>query len=65
MKLIVILFLLAIVAALAMALVGVLRPGDAPRRTVRALTLRIGLSALLFGLLWLGVWQGWWRPHGV
>ena len=65
MKLIAILFLLAIIAALATALVGVLRPGGDPRRTARALTIRIGLSVLLFALLWLGVWQGWWRPHGA
>ena len=34
-------------------------------RVVRMLTIRIVLSLLLFGLLILGHWVGWLKPHGI
>ncbi len=35
------------------------------RRMVRALTVRIGLSILLFIVLWWTWKMGWMEPHGV
>ena len=35
------------------------------RRMVRALSIRIGLSMVLFGLLWLTWKLGWIEPHAV
>jgi hypothetical protein len=30
-----------------------------------ALTRRVGLSVLLIGLIGLGIWTGWIKPHGI
>ena len=35
------------------------------KRTVRALTWRIGLSVALILLVILGIYTGWIKPHGV
>lgn len=53
-KLVVVLMLLAIVGSLFTGLFFLYRDRGAGSRTVRALTLRIGLSILLFILLLLG-----------
>jgi hypothetical protein len=56
-KLLVIAVLLAIVVSLASGLVFLVKDKDDSRRVVRALTVRIVLSVLLFALLiaaWLG-----------
>ena len=57
--------LLAIVLSLGSALVHLVRhKGDSSEKKARALTIRIGLSILLFVLL-LVAWQlGWIHPHG-
>jgi len=57
--------LLAIVLSLASALVHLVRnKGESSQKMARALTIRIGLSVLLFVLL-LVAWQlGWIEPHG-
>jgi DUF2909 family protein len=57
--------LLAIVLSLGSALVQLVRhKGDSSEKMARALTIRIGLSILLFVLL-LVAWQlGWIQPHG-
>jgi hypothetical protein len=34
-------------------------------RTVKALTVRIILSLVLFALLMIGYWLGWLHPHGL
>ena len=34
-----------------------------PTQVVRALSFRIGFSLLLFVILWLGWFLGWWMPH--
>lgn len=55
MKIVVLLFIIAIVASLFFALRAMIRPNPrAPERTARALTIRIGLSLALFILLMLG-----------
>ena len=57
--------LLAIVLSLGSALVQLVRnKGESSLKMARALTIRIGLSILLFVLL-LVAWQlGWIQPHG-
>jgi DUF2909 family protein len=57
--------LLAIVLSLGSALVQLVRhKSDSSEKMARALTIRIGLSILLFVLL-LVAWQlGWIQPHG-
>lgn len=55
MKIVVLLFIIAIVASLFFAMRAMIRPNpQAPERTARALTIRIGLSLALFILLMLG-----------
>jgi hypothetical protein len=66
-KIIIVAFLLAIVTSLFSGLYFLLKDkgtGD-DRRTVRALTIRVGLS-IAFGLfLILSYFMGWIHPHGV
>ncbi|OHC65514.1 MAG: hypothetical protein A2045_00160 [Rhodocyclales bacterium GWA2_65_20] len=57
--------MLAILASLGMALVRLIKDRGQTTRTVRALTLRIGISILLFILLLVGVFTGIVVPHGV
>ena len=64
-KLIIILFLLAILYNLGAGLYYMIADKGKSDRTVNALTRRIGLSVLLFALLLLGVWTGVITPHGV
>lgn len=58
MKLLVILFLLAILGSLASALYFLVRDKGGSDRTVRALTWRVGLSISLFVLLMAGYYSG-------
>ncbi len=51
--------LIAIVASLASALWAMLRPGKDPKRMVKALSLRVGLSVALFVMLMAGYYFGW------
>jgi len=64
-KIVVVLFLLAIVASLGSGLFYLVRDKGSSDRTVRALTVRIGLSVLLFVLLMLGYVTGLLQPHGI
>lgn len=64
-KLVIILFLLAIVYNLGAGLYYMLSDKGRSDRAVNALTRRIGLSVLLFLLLLLGMWSGVITPHGV
>lgn len=58
MKIIIILFLLVIVGSLASALFYLVRDKGGSDRTVKALTIRVGLSVGLFLLLLLGYYLG-------
>lgn len=58
MRIVVIVLLMLIVASLASALVFLLRDQGKGSRTVRALTVRIGLSLALFVLLMAGFATG-------
>ena len=59
MKILVILFLVAIVGSLACALFFMVRDQGKSKRTVKALALRVGLSLTLFILLMAGYYFGW------
>lgn len=63
MKIIVALILVAVLASLASAMVFLVKDGGKTRRTVRALTVRISLSVLLFLFLLFGYWMGWFVPN--
>jgi hypothetical protein len=64
-KIIVILFLVAILGSLSSGLFYLIKDKGSSDRTVRALTLRISLSVLLFVLLMLGYLTGLLQPHGI
>lgn len=65
MGLIVVLLFVAILASLGSALYYLLRSRGSSSGVVRALTLRIGLSLLLFLLLMAAWYTGLIEPHGV
>jgi hypothetical protein len=69
MKLMIVLTLLAVLAALASAGVFMLRKprSDDPRGTAmaRALAVRVGLSVALFLVVLFCYWMGWIQPTGV
>ena len=58
MKIIIVLFLLVIVGSLASALFYLVRDKGGSDRTVKSLTIRVGLSVGLFILLMLGYYFG-------
>jgi len=59
MRIVVILFLVAIIASLASALVFLFRDQDRDsRRMVKALAVRVGLSIMLFVFLAIGYYSG-------
>lgn len=61
-KAIIILFLLTILYSLASSFFFLVRDKGEGDRTVRRLTWRIGLSLVLFALLWGGYQLGWIHP---
>ena len=64
-KIIVALFLIFIIGSLFSGLYYLVKDKGTSERTVRALTLRISLSVLLFILLMIGYATGLLQPHGV
>jgi len=62
MKFIIIIFLLTILYSLASAFVFLVRDRGRGDRMVRRLTWRIGLSLLLFVVLWGAYQMGWIEP---
>jgi len=64
-KIIIVLFLLFIVGSLFSGLFYLVKDKGTSERTVRALTVRISLSVLLFLLLMLAYATGLLQPHGV
>lgn len=58
MKLVVVVFLIVIVASVASALIYLIRDKGHSERTVKALTVRVALSAGLFLLLMTGYYFG-------
>ena len=65
MKAFIVLVLLGIVGSLGSALFYLFKDRDRSPRTVKALTMRIGLSIALFFLLLLAYAAGLIRPHGL
>jgi hypothetical protein len=64
-KLIIVALLLAIVVSLFSGLAFLLRDSSSSRRTVWALTVRVGLSITLVLFLLLSLHMGWIKPHGL
>lgn len=64
-KVIIVLFLLSIVYALASALYFLIKDTGNSNRMVKALTWRIGISLVLFMLLMVLYWCGLIEPHSV
>ncbi|MDB5986713.1 MAG: twin transrane helix small protein [Nevskia sp.] len=64
-KLIIVVLLLAIVVSLFSGLTFLLRDSSQSRRTVWALTIRVGLSVTLVLFLLLSLYMGWIKPHGI
>ena len=64
-KIIVVLFLLVIIGSLFSGLFFLMKDKGASERTVKALTVRVSLSVLLFILLMIGFATGLLQPHGA
>jgi hypothetical protein len=58
-------FLVVIVWNLGAGLYYMLTDRGESKRTVNALTRRIGLSVALILIVMLAIWMGWITPHGV
>ncbi len=65
MKIIVVIFLIAIFGSLASALIYLVRNKGNSDGTIKALTIRIGLSVTLFVLLMAGSYFGIISPSGL
>ena len=64
-KIIIVLFLFAIIGSLFSGLFFLMKDKGASERTVKALTVRVSLSVLLFILLMIGFATGLLQPHGI
>lgn len=64
-KAIIIIVMLVILFSLGSSLFFLVRDEGKTTRTVKALTWRIGLSLILFLLLFLAFSMGWIKPHSV
>ena len=60
-----VIFFVAILASLGLALFALFRRGDNSQLLLRALTIRVSLSVLFFLLLLLGWYLGLLKPHGL
>ncbi len=64
-KIALVVVLLVVIFNLGQALYFMMTDKDDDRRTVWALTRRIGLSLVLIAMVILGIWLGWLHPHGI
>jgi putative copper export protein len=64
-KVVILLFVLMIVFSLGSGLYYLVRDKSHSDRVVKALSWRIGLSLLLFILLFVAFAMGWITPHGI
>jgi len=64
-KIVIVLVLVAILVALFSGLYFMLKDGSDRRRTVRALSWRVGLQVGLIGFLVVAYFMGWIQPHNV
>jgi TRAP-type C4-dicarboxylate transport system permease large subunit len=60
-----VILLLVVLFNLGQALFFMMTDRGTSKRTVWALTRRIGLSLLLIAMVALGIFMGWLHPHGV
>jgi cytochrome bd-type quinol oxidase subunit 2 len=64
-KILILACLVAIVLSLGSALFYLMSDKGGSKKMARALTIRVGLSILLFVLLLIAWWQGLIQPHGI
>lgn len=64
-KLLIVALLIAIVVALVFGGVFLVKDPSTSKRTVRALSWRVGLQVALIALLIVAFLMGWLKPHGV
>ena len=64
-KALVLVIFVAILGSLGSALVYMVKDKGKSDRTVKALTLRIGLSIALFVFIGFAFFMGWIQPHGI
>lgn len=64
-KIALVVVLLVVIFSLGQALYFMMVDKDDDRRTVWALTRRIGLSLLFIAMVAFGIWMGWLHPHDV
>ena len=57
--------LLVVIFSLGQALYFMMTDKDDDRRTVWALTRRIGISLVLIAMVVFGIWMGWLHPHDI
>lgn len=65
MKIIVAVAFILILGSLGSALIFMMRNKGKDKRTVQALTLRVGFSVLLFILILIAYYLGWIHPTGI
>ena len=65
MNYLILLFFLFIVYSLGSALYYMMKDQGGSKRMVKALTMRIGISILLFIFVLFSFWMGWIKPAGV
>lgn len=64
-KVALVIMFLVVVFNLGQALYFMMTDKEGSKRTVWALTRRIGLSLVLILMVVIGIWMGWLHPHGV
>ena len=64
-KIALVIMFLVVVFNLGQALYFMMTDKEDSKRTVWALTRRIGLSVLLILMVMFGIWMGWLHPHDV
>lgn len=64
-KIALVVVLLVVIFSLGQALYFMMTDKDDDRRTVWALTRRIGLSLVFIAMVAFGIWMGWLHPHDV
>ncbi|MEE9310169.1 MAG: twin transmembrane helix small protein [Cocleimonas sp.] len=65
MNYIILIFFVFIIYSLGSALYYMMQDGGGSKRMVKALTLRVGISLLLFIFILFSFWMGWIKPTGV
>ncbi len=65
MKYVILIFFIFIIYSLASALFYMMKDGGGSKRMVKALTMRVGISIILFLVILFSFWMGWIKPAGV